>query len=253
MHRWLKKAYKTVLALTAAGAVLFLSACSQTYKKPVIVWTDKSEFASYAELFNASQDKCKVIVMYKESPAEAFPIPKDVQAPDIVIGPWLKNERVRKYFSPLDHLFSDLQLSKSIFYSQLLEIGNIDDKQYLLPVSFNLPAIIFSKKNLELIDESYILSLDQIRDISASYNEKNKAGVFTAMGFAPRWNPNFLYTAAKLKGANFKGREIHSAGMNKTFRTQSLTCRNGQVQIMMQLPQKAILLLNIFIHRHINS
>jgi len=204
VHRWLTKAGKTVFALLTAGTVLFLSACSQNYKKPVIIWTDKSEFASYAELFNASQDQCKVIVIYKESPAEAFPIPKDVQAPDIVIGPWLKNERVRKYFSPLDHLFNDLQLNKSIFYSQLLEIGNIDDKQYLLPVSFNLPAIIFSKKNQELIDESYILSLDQIKNISASYNEKNKSGVFTAMGFAPRWNPNFLYTAAKLKGANFK-------------------------------------------------
>lgn len=204
MYRLLTKAGKTVLALIGAGTVLFLSACSKNYDKPVIVWTDKREFASYAELFNASQDICKVIVMYKESPAESFPIPKDVQAPDIVIGPWLKNEKVRKNFAPLDHLFNDLQLHKSIFYTQLLEIGNIDEKQYLLPVSFNLPAVIFSNKNQDRINENYILSLNQIRDISASYNTKNKSGVFTAMGFAPQWDSSFLYTTAKLKGANFK-------------------------------------------------
>ncbi len=195
---------KTVPVLLAAGAVFLLSACSRVYEDPVIIWTDKSEFVSYAELFNASQDACKAIVIYKESPCESFPVPKDEQPPDIVIGPWLKNERVRKYFTPLDHLFNDLQLNRSIFYTQLLEIGNIDDKQYLLPVSFNLPAVIFSRKNQDLITDNYVLSLDQIRDISAKFNTKNSKGIYTAMGFAPRWNSSFLYTAAKLKGTNFK-------------------------------------------------
>lgn len=204
MYKLLKAAQSAVLALCTAGTALILFSCSNTYKDPVIIWTDKSEFVSYAELFNVSQDKCKVIVIYKESPSEAFPVPKDIQPPDIVIGPWLKNEKVRRNFAPLDRLFNDLQLNRSIFYTQLLEIGNIDDKQYLLPVSFNLPAVIFSKKNLDLITDNYVLSLDQIRDISSLYNTKNKSGIFTAMGFAPRWNSSFLYTAAKLKNSNFK-------------------------------------------------
>ena len=65
---------------------------------------------------------------------------------DIVIGKWLKNEKIRRNFMPIDYLFTDQHINKYIFYPQLLSLGNIDNKQYLLPVSFNLPAIVFSNK-----------------------------------------------------------------------------------------------------------
>lgn len=205
INKALKALRKTILVICIAWVVFsFFTSCTKTYKEPLIIWTNKSEFVSYAELFNASQDSCKVIVVYKENPAESFPVAKDEKEPDIVIGPWLKNEEVRKYFSPLDYLFNDLQLSRSIFYTQLLQIGNIDEKQYLLPVSFNLPAIIFSNKNQDLISDNYVLSLDEIRDIGATYNVKNESNIFTSMGFAPQWNSTFPYTVAKLKGTNFK-------------------------------------------------
>lgn len=178
--------------------------CNSPYENPIIIWTDRSEFASYVELFNASQDDCKAIVVYKENPADLFPVAKDETPPDIVIGPWLKNETIRKNFIPLDYLFGNMQLQRNIFYPQLLEIGNINDKQYLLPISFNIPAIIFSKQNKDLIKNSYILSVDEVQEISKTYNKKNKSKIFTAMGFAPGWNSEFLYTVAKLRGSNFQ-------------------------------------------------
>ncbi len=190
------------LFFTLIGFLCF--SCTSPYENPIIIWTNKSEFVSYVELFNASQDDCKAIVVYKENPSESFPIAKDETPPDIVIGPWLKNETVRKNFISLDYLFSNIQLQQQIFYPQLLELGNINEKQYLLPISFNIPAIIFSKQNKELIKDNYILSLDEIKEISATYNKKNKSKIFTSMGFAPRWNSEFLYTVAKMRGSNFQ-------------------------------------------------
>ena len=207
------------LFLALIGFLCF--SCKSPYENPIIIWTNRSEFASYVELFNASQDDCKAIVVYKENPSESFPIAKDETPPDIVIGPWLKNETVRKNFISLDYLFGNMQLQRQSFYPQLLEIGNINDRQYLLPISFNIPAIIFSKKNKELIKNSYILSLDEIKEISATYNKKNKSKIFTAMGFAPRWNSDFLYTVAKLQGSDFH-EQGKSFAWNKTALDESI-------------------------------
>ena len=91
------------LFLALIGFLCF--SCNSPYEDPIIIWTNRSEFASYVELFNASQDDCKAIVVYKENPSESFPIAKDETPPDIVIGPWLKNETVRKNFISLDYLF----------------------------------------------------------------------------------------------------------------------------------------------------
>ena len=104
---------------------------------------------------------------------------------------------------PLDYLFDDQLLKRAIFYPQLLKPGNVNDKQYLLPVSFNLGALIFSTDYTDLIPDNYMLSPDQIRDAGALLNKQNAKGVYTSMGFAPRWIPEFLYQTAKLNGADF--------------------------------------------------
>lgn len=201
----------------------FLSfSCNSSYKNPIVIWTNKSEVASYVELFNASQDYCKAIVVYKESPASSFPVAKDETPPDIVIGPWLKNETIRKNFIPLNYLFGEMQLQENTFYPQLLEVGNINSKQYLLPVSFNIPVIIFSKQNEDLIKNNYILSLDELKEISVTYNKKNKSKIFTSMGFAPRWNNEFLYTVAKMKGSNFQ-EQGRTFSWNKTALDNSIS------------------------------
>ncbi|HZK20555.1 MAG TPA: hypothetical protein VFC68_07510, partial [Treponemataceae bacterium] len=80
---------------------------------------------------------------------------------------------------------------------------SIDNKQYLLPVSFNLPAVVFSAKNEQSIPDTYMLSLEQIRDTAALFNTVKNDDIYTKMGFAPRWIPEFLYQSLKIMGANF--------------------------------------------------
>ena len=204
---WLSSGGKA--AWRCAVLVLLLSclvSCSNN-KEPVVIWTDRQEFASYAELFNAAQDAVKVVVVYKESPVAALPPDRDQQPPDLVVGSWLRNDTTIKQFRPLDYLFTRRKINKSLFYPQLLDYGSVQNRQYLLPVSFNLPAIIFAAKNSHLVTENHLLTLDQIRDIASKFNRKGNSNVHTAMGFAPSWSPDFLYIAAQLKGGNFRGSE----------------------------------------------
>jgi ABC-type glycerol-3-phosphate transport system substrate-binding protein len=168
-----------------------------------VLWTDSVEFVSYAELFNAQQEDFRIIVQYRENPAEAVSSAGD-KTPDLVIGPWLKNERIRANFRSLDTLFSGIGLGERSFYEVLLEPGKIQGEQYLIPVSFNLPAVIFSTENQGLIADDFMLTLDQIRAAGAAFNKKNSRGLFTAMGFAPGWDPTFLYAAASLRKVNFR-------------------------------------------------
>lgn len=209
MHKAVAKrtAFFTGAVLVLAAAVFSLTSCGNSYEKPIIIWTNCADFASYVELFNVSQDKVKAVVVYKEQPARSLPPTKDEQTPDIIIGPWLKNTTTRKFFTPVDYLFSEQKINKSLFYPQLIEYGNINDKQYLIPVSFNLPAMVFSSKNEPLVSsDSHLITLDDIKMIAGNFNEKNKSDTYTIMGYGPSWDSEFLYLTAKLKGASFRER-----------------------------------------------
>ncbi|MCR5725248.1 MAG: hypothetical protein K6G80_09210 [Treponema sp.] len=198
---------RLVSAFLVTCILVLSGACSSrrgASDHPAVIWTDRPEVASYVELFNASQDKAKAVVVYKERLANSLPPAKDEQRPDVIIGSWLKNGHIKKNFAPLNPLFVKGQLDPSTLYAPLLEYGKSAGRQYLLPLSFNLPVVIFSVRNASLIPDSYMLTPDEIRDTAAAFNVKNSHDIYTQMGFAPSWDSEFLYTVAKLNGAHFK-------------------------------------------------
>ena len=190
-----------VLALLLV-AILTIFSCSKS-DGTVLLWTDRPEFAEYAELFNSTSSDLKVVIRYRENIAQSLPPTHDEQKPDIIVGEGFTEAQVEKYFLPLDYLFSDLHINRQQFYPQLLDSGFLSGKQYLLPISFNLPLVIFSETNDNLIPDPYVINTDQIRDISAEFNKQNKSGAYTSMGFAPGWDSEFLYVVAKLYKTNF--------------------------------------------------
>lgn len=133
-----------------------------------------------------------------------MPPAKDELPPDIIVGSWLCSDKTHKNFKSLDYLFDFNKLSSEVFYTQLLSAGKHRNSQYLLPVSFNIPAIIFSKENSNLITENYTLTPENIRTIAASYNQKKRNGSFTRIGFVPSADANFLYLMAKLNNVDFR-------------------------------------------------
>lgn len=189
-----------------AFAIIILSACRNTKQQDnrIVIWTNCSEFAQYIEIFNKTHSDSKAILVYKENPALSMPPAKDELQPDLIIGSWLRSEAPQKNFKSLDYLFDTKNLTSEIFYPQLLEAGKNHKVQYLLPVSFNLPSIIFSTENKDLITDSYTLTPEQIRQIASWYNKKDKKENYTRIGFTPLSNSDFLYLTSKVYGGGFR-------------------------------------------------
>ena len=166
-----------------------------------LLWTDHPEFAIYAGYFNASQDKYKVEVRYFESPAQE--IIESGEHPDIVAASWLLGASLRTYFMRLDSLFKRGGLSHSSFYPRLLALGNVDGNQYLLPVSYNIPAMVFARDYSQQQADPFIIGMNEIKERSQAFNIVNR-GVYTRMGFSLTSNDDFLFIAAVLSGAAFR-------------------------------------------------
>ena len=179
--------------------------CSAGGSKTAILWSDRAEFAFYGEYFNAAQDQYKIETLYYDSPAQKLR-DSGAQTPDIVAGSWLKSASTRVYFRPLDKHLRGNALQESAFYSRLLAMGNIDGKQYLLPVSFNAPVVIFARDKGEQMSNPFTIGFEEMKNLGQSYNAET-GGVYTRMGFSPAWDDNFLFLAATLRGASF--REAH--------------------------------------------
>ena len=194
----------TAKAVCAAKVcVLFISfvliSCSD--KNTVQIWTDRPEFALYGEFFNNAQKQYKVSVKYMEFPINGL---NRANSPDIIIASWLKNSSTQTYFKNISNIFGTKKLSRNIFYPRLLAAGRIDGRnQYLLPVSFNVPALIFSKEQESEISNQFTINFDEIKRISSEYNTEVN-GSYTRMGFSPLWNSDFLFDIAMLRGASFR-------------------------------------------------
>ena len=178
----------------------FLS-CDPNSSSRAILWTDRPEFAFYAEFFNASQEKYKVEVCFFESPA--YKLTEGGESPDIVAASWLKNSSTRTFFRPLDGILSKDGLDHSAFYPRLLSFGRIEKKQYLLPLSFNIPAVIFTRDSPMTPSNPFTIDMAEIREQGQSFN-KVSSNTYTRMGFSPSSNDEFLFLNAVLFGASFR-------------------------------------------------
>ena len=189
--------------------ILFLCAffffgCSFKRETLITIWTNIPEFTEYGELFNDTHGKKKVILVYKKNPSEALASKNEKNPPDIVVGPWLRTDKTSRFFRSIDTIFDGSGITQSIFYPQLLEAGKIRQSYYLLPVSFNLPAVIFSKENAAAVEDNYTLSIEQLKEAGRAFNVRQQNGTYSRIGFVPQAGNSFLYFTAKAKGAQFR-------------------------------------------------
>ena len=184
-----------LLGLSLSG----FSSCDKMNSDRAVLWTDCPEFAFYTEFFNASQGKYKIEVRYFESPAQKLTEPGDT--PDIVAASWLKSAPARVAFRPLDNLFP--KDSPAIFYPKLLALGAIDGRQYLLPVSYNIPAMIFALDFNQPHSNPFTIEMGEIKERSKLYNVVTN-GVYSKMGFALSPDDEFLFIITALFGAGFR-------------------------------------------------
>jgi ABC-type glycerol-3-phosphate transport system substrate-binding protein len=183
------------------GILWLLASCGGERGRAAVLWTGRPEFAVYAEYFNAMQDLHKVEVRYFDSPARE--LTRTTAYPDIVVGNWLKSAATRTFFSPLEGLFENKTLNQDDFYPKLLALGKIENRQYLLPVSFNIPALVFVRETGGLLSSPFTIDLEEIKKLGMEYNQET-GGLYSRMGFSPAWNDEFLFLTAKLFNAGFR-------------------------------------------------
>jgi ABC-type glycerol-3-phosphate transport system substrate-binding protein len=184
--------------------ILCFTACFSE-NNTAILWSDRPEFAFYAEYYNAAQTQYKIEMRYYDylSQKLAEIAPKNGSAyPDIVAGSWLKSASTRVFFRPLDKYFKDV-LENDPFYPSLLTLGNIDGNQYLLPVSYNAPLVIFSRNRSGQLSNPFTVGFTEMKTLGKNYNAVTR-GIYTRMGFSPTWDDNFLYITAELFNASFR-------------------------------------------------
>ena len=156
----------------------------------IVLWTDRPEFAAYAQTFNSFQKDYVVEVVYKKSPAEALKGKKTGRW-DVAIGPFLNSVSLNDTFMALDPLLSESTVSKHRFYKNALEKGKVNGHQMLLPFSFNVPAFLFQSGKIKQEFDSFALTAQGFSAICLDFNSAESSHPKSA--FSPMWNPESLF------------------------------------------------------------
>ena len=186
--------------LVLAGLGLILSSCDQAATRVSTLWTNVPEMGGYVEKFNASQRDWQILVEYKDAPVPLLLTPG--RKADLVIARGLASTEVENTMVPLDFLFDGGNLSKASFYRRITDAGQQGDGFKLLPVSFDLPVVVFSKKLLPDLP-GFSLDLETIKDLGNRFRLAIDQKAPRAMAFSPRWE-SFGLTMLQLKGAAFQ-------------------------------------------------
>jgi hypothetical protein len=177
---------------------LLFSSCAGN-RDTAVLWTDRPELAFYAGFFNASQNRFKVEVRYFSSPSQRLAESNEI--PDIVVASWLRNTSTQALFRPLGALFFR-SVDRASFYPQLLELGQVGRRQHLLPVNFNIPAIVFSSRYSDGHENPFTIEITEIMERGKAHNVVTN-GIFSRLGFSPLSNTEFMFMVMTLFGANF--------------------------------------------------
>ncbi len=177
-----------------------LTGCFLIEQKTVILWTDIPEAAAYIELYNASQSDYRIELVYAENPGDYQKLVSD-GAPDIVLAEALASNSIITAFHPFDKAMEDGLIDTEILYSDLCGLGKRTET-LVLPVSFNIPAIMYKRNSLSEESTGLTISPEQLKAEAELFNESSTES-FRVKGFAPSWTPDFMLYNAFINGSDF--------------------------------------------------
>ncbi len=183
-----------------AGLLLVLSSCDQSANRVSTLWTNVPETAAYVERFNASQRDWQILVEYRENLVPLLLSPG--RKADLVIARDLASAEVKDTMVPLDFLFDGGSLARSSFYQRITDAGQQGDRFKLLPLSFDLPVLVFSKKLLPDLP-GFSIDLATVKELGTRFAATSEQKVPRRLAFSPRWG-GFGMTALQLQGAAFQ-------------------------------------------------
>ncbi|MFP4383772.1 MAG: hypothetical protein ACLFSE_06970 [Spirochaetia bacterium] len=181
-------------------AVLF-TGCTGKSISTVTIWTDIPEIAVYTEYYNSLEGTDRCIVVFKQNPAYA--LTEEEIHPDVVIGRYLNNSESKSLFYPIDSLAKKTEIPLDSIYPGLLNRTKIDGTSYTVPLSFNLPGIIFPRNDFPDTKKFFYLSPEDIQTIADRFNSKSGEH-YIKMGFNPLWEPELMLTTVSGFGTRFR-------------------------------------------------
>jgi ABC-type glycerol-3-phosphate transport system substrate-binding protein len=183
------------------AAVLLAAGCGLLPDPTVRLATGRAEVAAYVERYNARQDEFRVEVRWRDSPAQAV---LDGEAFDVVIGEELATASVMDRLESLGDVVKPGRLDPAGFYPGLLAMGSRDNRPLAVPISFDLPAMVFLRGALPQDLPSLAIGIETIRNFARPVNSIGKGGGLSTVGFSPLWNREFLLLSARLFGARLR-------------------------------------------------
>ncbi len=187
-------------SLVVVSILPLAAGCSLLSGSVGVLWTNRPEFTTYAELFNASQNRYKLEVVYKADPV--LSLSNATKVPDLVVGLHEDSVPIIGRFVSLDQIVNRGEVNPSLFYRDLLRTGRYEGRQLLLPVSFDLPALLSRDSASPTPTGGATVTLDQVKQRALVFDKDSK-DAFQVLAFSPRWSGNFLYLAAQMMGADF--------------------------------------------------
>jgi ABC-type glycerol-3-phosphate transport system substrate-binding protein len=186
-----------------------ITGCSNEKDRIAVLWAARPEIASYVEVFNSEQESYRIELEYRKHPAQS--LLTENTPPDIIISDYLINSKTEAKLEDLSPLLNEEEgeIKREWFYAQLLAHGQGGEQQLVLPISFNLPAMIFRTSELEGKVNPFLLTLEEIRELNREFilqqnGEIDEKTPLTHIGYSPRWEPSFLYSLAVILGTNFR-------------------------------------------------
>jgi ABC-type glycerol-3-phosphate transport system substrate-binding protein len=180
------------------AAVLLAAGCGLLPDPAVRLATSRTEVAAYVERFNARQDEFRVEVRWRESPAQVV---LDGEAFDVVIGEELAAASVMDRLESLGDIVKPGRLDPAGFYPGLLAMGSRDNRPLAVPLSFDLPAMVFLRGALPEDLPPLVIDIETVRSLARPVNAIGKGGGLSTVGFSPLWDAEFLLLSARLFGA----------------------------------------------------
>ena len=191
---------RLALCAVIVGTVL-LSGCGRQGNTTVVLWAHRVDVAAIVELYNAQERGFKIEMRFVPDPAVA--VRDGAALPDVIIADSVANQSMADLFLPLGNIIDRGPIVRTRFYRQLLEGGRIGGRQRLLPLSFDLPAVMYRQSPENGTLPEFALHIDEIQSLAAEWNRTTENRV-TRMGFAPRWDPEFLYVMGLTHGTGFR-------------------------------------------------
>ena len=177
-----------------------LTGCSPT---AVVLWTNVPDLVPAVELYNASQSDHIVELVFRADLGSALRLAET--PPDLIVGTSVEDRATARLLQPLDRLLRR-ELDPESFYADLLATGARNGRQYLLPVSFNLPVVYF-RGRLPEMGVSIVITPDEMRAHGEAFNVA-EGDEWVRLAYSPIWNPAFLYQYLRTKG--LQGRETEN-------------------------------------------